>query len=102
MTLRLPFVKYFLIKENNYVFPSKQVEMRNMIDSISRNTDNNIDSIFYNQIEELYQSVTNTNLVKEKYRGFLVKSLKDFKINGNHYDNRTKAAAEEKLFQLAK
>ena len=71
MTLRLPFVKYFLKKENNYVFPSKQVEMRNMIDSISRNTDTNIDSIFYSQIEEFYQSVTNTKLVKEKYRGFL-------------------------------
>ena len=77
MTLRLPFVKYFLKKENNYVFPSKQVEMRNMIDSISRNTDNNIDSIFYNQIEELYQSVTNTNLVKEKYRGFLENNNND-------------------------
>jgi hypothetical protein len=39
---------------------------------------------------------------KKKYRDFLVKSLKDFKINGNHYDYRTNAAAEEKLFQLAK
>lgn len=77
MTLRLPFVKYFFKKENNYVFPSKQVEMRNMIDSISRNTDNNIDSIFYNQIEDLYQSVTNTNLVKEKYRGFLENNNND-------------------------
>lgn len=77
MTLRLPFVKYFFKKENNYVFPSKHVEMRNMIDSISRNTDNNIDSIFYNQIEDLYQSVTNTNLVKEKYRGFLENNNND-------------------------
>ena len=41
-------------------------------------------------------------LGKNKYRAFLVKSLKDFKINGNHYDYRTNAAAEEKLFQLAK
>ena len=39
---------------------------------------------------------------KKNYRAFLVKSLKDFKINGNHYDYRTNAAAEEKLFQLAK
>ena len=71
MTLRLPFIKYFLKKESKYVFPSKQVEMRNMIDSISSNTNDNIDSIFYTQVEGLYQSVTNTNLVKEKYRGFL-------------------------------
>ena len=38
---------------------------------------------------------------KKKYRDFLVKSLKDFKINGNHYDYRTNAAAEEKLFQVS-
>lgn len=46
MTLRLPFVKYYFKKENNYVFPSKQIEMRNMIDSISKGSDNTIDSIF--------------------------------------------------------
>ena len=40
-------------------------------------------------------------LGKKKYRDFLVKSLKDFKINGNHYDYRTNAAAEEKLFQVS-
>ena len=38
---------------------------------------------------------------KKKYRDFLVKSLKDFKINGNHYDYRTNTA-EEKLFQYLK
>ena len=40
-------------------------------------------------------------LGKKKYRAFLVKSLKDFKINGNHYDYRSNAAAEEKLFQVS-
>ena len=40
-------------------------------------------------------------LGKNRYRAFLVKSLKDFKINGNHYDYRTNAAAEEKLFQVS-
>ena len=40
-------------------------------------------------------------LGKNKYRAFLVKSLKDFKINGNHYDYRSNAAAEEKLFQVS-
>ena len=40
-------------------------------------------------------------LGKKKYRDFLVKSLKDFKINGNHYDYRSNAAAEEKLFQVS-
>ena len=40
-------------------------------------------------------------LGKNRYRAFLVKSLKDFKINGNHYDYRSNAAAEEKLFQVS-
>ena len=40
-------------------------------------------------------------LGKNRYRAFLVKSLKDFKINGNHYDYRSNAAAEEKLFQIS-
>ena len=39
---------------------------------------------------------------KRKYRIWLEKSLKDFGINPKHYDYRTNAAAEEKLFQLGK
>ena len=41
-------------------------------------------------------------LGKKKYRAFLEKGLKDFKINAKHYDYRSNGAAEEKLFQLAK
>ena len=52
---------------------------------------------FYDALSKLEKKMG-----KKKYRNFLVKSLKDFKINGNHYDYRTNAAAEEKLFQLAK
>ena len=39
---------------------------------------------------------------KRKYRIWLEKSLKDFGVNPKHYDYRTNAAAEEKLFQLGK
>ena len=41
-------------------------------------------------------------LGKKKYRAFLEKGLKDFKINAKHYDYRSNGAAEEKLFNLAK
>ena len=37
-------------------------------------------------------------LGKNRYRDFLVKSLKDFKINGNHYDYRTNADCRRKTF----
>jgi len=39
---------------------------------------------------------------KIKYRIWLEKSLKDFGVNPKHYDYRTNASAEEKLFQLGK
>ena len=39
---------------------------------------------------------------KQKYRIWLEKSLKDFGVNSKHYDYRTNAGAEEKLFQLGK
>ena len=70
-TLRLPFVKYILKKEEKYVFPNKPIEMRNMIDSVSMNNSESVDSIFYKQIQEYFHEVTNAELVKEKYRGFL-------------------------------
>ncbi len=70
-TLRLPFIKYIFKKEDKYIFPNKPIEMRNMIDSVSKNNDESVDSIFYNQVQQLYNEVTNMELVKEKYRGFL-------------------------------
>ena len=40
--------------------------------------------------------------LQKKYRIWLEKSLKDFGVNPKHYDYRTNASAEEKLFQLGK
>jgi len=39
---------------------------------------------------------------KQKYRIWLEKSLKGFGVNPKHYDYRTNAGAEEKLYQLGK
>ena len=39
---------------------------------------------------------------KRNYRIWLEKSLKDLGVNAKHYDYRTNAAAEEKLYQLTK
>jgi len=39
---------------------------------------------------------------KRSYRLWLEKSLKDLGVNPKHYDYRTNAAAEEKLYQLTK
>lgn len=47
-------------------------------------------------------STIEKKLGKRKYRIWLEKSLKDFGENPKHYDYRTNAAAEEKLFQLGK
>jgi hypothetical protein len=47
-------------------------------------------------------SVMEKKYGKNKYRIWLEKSLKDFGVNPKHYDYRTNAAAEEKLFQLGK
>jgi len=55
--------------------------------------------------EKLFYDVLDTmekKYGKRKYRIWLEKSLKDFGINPKHYDYRTNAAAEEKLFQLGK
>jgi predicted nucleic-acid-binding protein len=47
-------------------------------------------------------SVMEKKYGKRQYRIWLEKSLKDFGVNPKHYDYRTNAAAEEKLFQLGK
>jgi len=55
--------------------------------------------------EKLFYDVLDTmekKYGKIKYRIWLEKSLKDFGVNPKHYDYRTNAAAEEKLFQLGK
>jgi len=55
--------------------------------------------------EKLFYDVLDTmekKYGKRQYRIWLEKSLKDFGVNPKHYDYRTNAAAEEKLFQLGK
>ena len=55
--------------------------------------------------EKLFYDVLDTmekKYGKRKYRIWLEKSLKGFGVNPKHYDYRTNAGAEEKLFQLGK
>mgnify|MGYP001290140025 CR=1 FL=1 len=55
--------------------------------------------------EKIFYDVLSTmekKFGKRKYRMWLEKSLKDFGENPKHYDYRTNAAIEEKLFQLGK
>ena len=55
--------------------------------------------------EKLFYDVLDTmekKYGKRQYRIWLEKSLKDFGVNPKHYDYRTNAAVEEKLFQLGK
>ena len=47
-------------------------------------------------------STIEKKLGKRKYRIWLEKSLKDFGENPKHYDYRTNASVEEKLFQVSK
>ena len=70
-TLRLPFLKYLVKKEQQYVFPSKLMEMKPMIDSVSRNKDEPIDSLFMQQIKVLYQELTNNPLISAKYKVYI-------------------------------
>ena len=49
-----------------------------------------------------YDHASSQKYGKNKYRIWLEKSLKDFGVNPKHYDYRTNAAAEEKLYQLGK
>ena len=57
------------------------------------------------KFEKIFYDVLSTmekRFGKRKYRIWLEKSLKDFGENPKHYDYRTNASAEEKLFQLGK
>ena len=55
------------------------------------------EKIFYDVLDTMEKKYG-----KRKYRIWLEKSLKDFGVNPKHYDYRTNAGAEEKLFQLGK
>ena len=70
-SLRLPFLKYLMKKDQQYVFPNKPIEMKPMIDSVSRNTEEPVDSLFMQQIQKLYQDFTLLELDKIKYKGYI-------------------------------
>ena len=79
-----------------YGFNESVNEDKNQIIQLKKKVNKN-EIKFYDALD-----VVEKKLGKRKYRIFLEKSLKQFGINGNHYDYRTNAAAEEKLFQVAK
>ena len=76
-------------------FAEGVTEDKNQITQLKKQVGNK-EIKFYDALSKLEKKMG-----KKKYRDFLVKSLKDFKINGNHYDYRTNASAEEKLFQIS-
>ena len=76
-TLRLPFLKYLVKKEEQYIFPNKLMEMKPMIDSISRNNDEPIDSLFMQQIKVFYQELTSNELITAKYKGYIENEKND-------------------------
>ena len=107
---RMAFVSAIAGKPNNKMFKmiTKQfsestpqgynpmVEDKSEITKLVKKV-NNSETKFYDVL-----SVMEKKYGKNKYRIWLEKSLKDFGVNPKHYDYRTNAAAEEKLFQLGK
>ena len=72
------------------------VEDKNQIIQINKKSNKN-ETKFYDIL-----STIEKKLGKRKYRLWLEKSLKDFGENPKHYDYRTNASIEEKLFQVSK
>ena len=70
-SLRLPFLKYLMKKDQQYIFPNKPIEMKPMIDSVSRNNDEPVDSLFMQQIQSFYQEISRVELDKIKYKGYI-------------------------------
>jgi hypothetical protein len=107
---RMAFVSAIAGKPNNKMFKmiTKQfsestpqgynpmVEDKSEITKLVKKV-NNSETKFYDVL-----SVMEKKYGKNKYRIWLEKSLKDFGVNPKHYDYRTNAGAEEKLFQLGK
>ena len=53
------------------------MEMKPMIDSISRNNDEPIDSLFMQQIKVFYQELTSNELITAKYKGYIENEKND-------------------------
>ena len=84
-----------IVKKNvRYIDESVNEDKKQIKDLVKRVK---FEKIFYDVL-----STMEKKFGKRKYRIWLEKSLKDFGENPKHYDYRTNAAAEEKLFQLGK
>ena len=79
------------IKKVDVVFEDKS-EIKGLIKKVG-----NKETKFYDVLSAMEKKYG-----KQKYRIWLEKSLKDFGVNPKHYDYRTNAGAEEKLYQLGK
>ena len=79
------------IKKVDVVFEDKS-EIKGLVKKVG-----NKETKFYDVLSAMEKKYG-----KQKYRIWLEKSLKDFGVNSKHYDYRTNAGAEEKLFQLGK
>lgn len=79
-TLRLPFLKYLVKKEDQYVFPNQKMEMRPLIDSVNRNSDQLVDTVFMQQIHAFYKEVTKKEMNHSKYKGYIENDNNDLFI----------------------
>ena len=71
------------------------VENKKEVEQIAKKTKS--ETAFYDVLSKIEKKYG-----KRNYRIWLEKSLKDLGVNAKHYDYRTNAAAEEKLYQLTK
>jgi len=70
-------------------------ESKSEVEQIAKKTKS--ETAFYDVLSKIEKKYG-----KKNYRLWLEKSLKDLGVNPKHYDYRTNAAAEEKLYQLTK
>ena len=79
-TMRLPFLKYLVKKEEQYVFPNQKMEMRPLIDSVNRNSDQPVDTVFMQQIHAFYKDITKKDIDHSKYKGYIENDKNDLFI----------------------
>ncbi len=109
---RMAFVSAIAGKPNNKMFKMITTQFSESADDVPQGYNPMVED--KKQIKDLVKKVKHEKVFydvlstmekkygKNKYRIWLEKSLKDFGANPKHYDYRTNAAAEEKLFQLGK
>ena len=99
---RMAFVSAIAGRPNNKMFKmiTKQFgesvnESKSEVEQIAKKTKS--ETAFYDVLSKIEKKYG-----KRNYRLWLEKSLKDLGVNPKHYDYRTNASAEEKLYQLTK